>query len=203
MKLLKLNLIIGLLLGAFFSVHIHADELEDQLDQVESEMQNVVNEAQEKFAPKSEGAKQAKQSLKETVHMALGPFRQMSNEDLHRHVEESLMRSGAGAVIKKYPESIDVVSQLLKDNEALPSLSGIVERRDRLWFFVGINIGIILFGIALRKLTSNKDDGLIARARKAIVRFFFLNVLRVVTFVFFFSQELMPTWYIIKDTLKL
>ncbi|EQC48495.1 hypothetical protein M899_1946 [Bacteriovorax sp. BSW11_IV] len=201
MKLLKLSLIIGLLTGAFFSF---GSDLEDDLDNIESQMESVVQKAQTQYG-QDENKESARptQSLKETVRMALGPFRKMSDEELHRHVEDSLKRSGTGALIKKYPQTIDVVSELLKDPEALPSLSGVVERRDRLWFFVGINIGIIFFGIALRKLTSKDGDGLVARARKGLIRFFFLNVLRIATFVYFFYDELMPAWYIVKDTLKL
>lgn len=198
MKPLKLSFIIGLLLGAFFSLSCAADELEDQLNEVQVQMQEIVDEAQSKFDSKES---QGKQDLKKMMQISLAPFREMSDADLHDHVKRSLEQTGAGPLLKKYPEAITIVSDLLKDDEALPSLSEIVQNRERLWIFLAANIGIIFLGFVLRKLTANDKDGLIVRLKKGVFRFLFLNVLRVATFVFFFYAEIMPTWHILKDNL--
>lgn len=141
------------------------------------------------------------EAFKRVLRQVISANQSISRTAFQRQLKVTLTKDGTrNKFLLKDPRYLEFLTTFLRDNKALPELANIVQKKKRLWIFVGINIGIFFFGIALKKLSKNDEDGLITKVRKWFVQLCFTLSLRFGVFFYLFFDDVKPTLDIAKQT---
>lgn len=133
------------------------------------------------------------ESFSESIKKTIAQFQGMSIIELENHIKITFKDSQYAPWFKKYPFFVTFIAEMLRSPEALPQMAKIADQKDKV---VKISVGLlftIILGMFMKRMVP-KSAGFLLRCSHFFIRVFILNVLRIGIFVYFFKNEMGPTW---------
>ena len=118
------------------------------------------------------------------------------SEEIRAMIQLKLNGSFWEWLFKKYPSILNIAVDIVKDQDALAGLLGILIRKEDLKTYGFIWLVILIFGLYVNRLIRPKLPFLKRIGYKLTISFF-LTVINIFLFYSFFSEELAPTLSII------
>ena len=139
--------------------------------------------------------KVSEQSIKEISKL----FREGSI-NVKETIKEKIKGSKVEPLFDKVPQLYDFIESFLRDEDALYGLSQISSDRDRLIKFSLCLLATFVLSFILKKMHQANPLPFLLSFIRFVIRFLFINGIRVAIFYYFFSNELNPTINIFKKT---
>lgn len=133
----------------------------------------------------------------------LGPMQKMPAEEIKRSIlENENVKKYLGTFLLNNPVVLDSVVNVMKSEEALPSLIKIPQDRKKGLIFLGCNILTIIFGFFLKRRMSsfNVDDSFMIGLKNFFKRMFLLYAIRFSLMAYFYHVELGPLVKVVYNT---
>lgn len=137
----------------------------------------------------------------EAVKIALAPLQKMSESELSKLLGDNIAGSTTKKILSKYPSIIHFTVRLIKDKLAIPSLAKIIDDEKRLIRFSLTMLSTFLISIVLKYLLKKSGRTILMAISLWFLRFIIMCSIRMGIIVYFFSQELAPTFKIAMDLL--
>ena len=125
-------------------------------------------------------------------------FGSMSYEASRSEIEKSISKTPAKVIFNSMPKGIDFVTTLVRDNKALLSALNMFKDKAKLFQFFIINVVLFILGFFI--LRKSKDASFSERISKWCIKKALLTSIRIGVLVYFFGDELGPTWNIFQGT---
>ena len=136
----------------------------------------------------------------EAMKVALGPLQKMSEKELMKLLLENTKDSSAREYIDRYPKLAMFTIRLIKDKDALPNLTKIADDEDRFIRFIGIMISTILISFLLKRFMKRAGRPILKAISLWFLRWMIMTTLRFAIILYFFSDEITPTFKIVAKT---
>ncbi|CBW26426.1 putative membrane protein [Halobacteriovorax marinus SJ] len=182
------------------------DNLEESLHDFREQNQKLVEQIQKTHGGAAGGSKgnlnikpeMDVKKLRPIVKQLNSVYSRMSYESSRAQIQENISKSPAKGMAKAFPKTVDFITHLLRDNQALLSLLDMFKDKQKLLYFLLANIFTIILGFVLARRAS-KEGSLFSRLFKWMFRKCFIYGLRIFILIFFFGSELAPTFNIVKE----
>lgn len=136
----------------------------------------------------------------EAIKVTLAPLQKMSEAELMKVLKENTKGSKAEVYVDQFPKLAVFAVRLIKDPEALPMLTKILDNKDQLIRFSGIMIGTILIAFFLKRLMRREGQSVLKTLCLWFLRFIIMTSLRISILYYFYSAEITPTFNIAVKT---
>lgn len=114
-------------------------------------------------------------------------------KDIRDQISDNYFSHGLGKVVKDYcPQFVEKVPELMQDKEILNSLDAIKQQRERLVYFVGINIFLFIVSWLWARTYRQHSVFSFNFWFPCLTRFTIINGARLYVLYYFFSPILMP-----------
>lgn len=141
-----------------------------------------------------------KMKYSEAITIALMPLQKLSEKELIRLLNEKTTDSSIKKYIDQFPKLTVFTVRLIKSKDALPSLTKIADDEDRFIRFAAIMISTILFSFFLKRLMRREGRSILKAVSLWFLRFMIVSSLRLAIVLYFFSEEITPTFKIALET---
>lgn len=125
-------------------------------------------------------------------------FGSMSYDAARAEIESSILQTPAKPIFKAMPKGIDFVTALVRDDKALIASTGMFKDKEKLLHFFIANVAIFILGFFI--LRKSKDARFIEKLSKWAIKKVLLTSVRIGLLVYFFGNDLGPTWKIFRNT---
>lgn len=132
----------------------------------------------------------------QAMKIALEPLQKMTEKELIKLLYENTSGSGVRQYIDQYPKIAVFTVRLIKSRDALPNLARILDDEDKVIRFIGIMISTILFAFFLKRLMKRQGRTILQAVSFWFLRFMIISSLRLAVILYFFSEEISPTFNI-------
>ncbi len=143
-----------------------------------------------------------KGNASEIVRMMIQQFNHVSPVELKTRLLASTEGKPQGNFLKKNPKFLDFIVAAFKHPSALPDFAKILDQRQKLTYFVGVNIFVFFFGMWYKRVQKNRNQN--KEFTKSMNQFIFRTAMmfgiRIGVFVAFFHTEVGPVFGLFKDT---
>ena len=144
----------------------------------------------------------------EQIITMLAPLENVSEEKLKKNLTHNLKDGTIKRFIEGNENFKTFLVKIIKSKKALPQMALIVDKKNRLYIYVLVNIVIfVVFRlksmISKRRNAANKyyrkkfSDGILGK----LVSILMMMGLRIGIFIYFFHKEAEPTWTIFRQTM--
>lgn len=141
--------------------------------------------------------------LKSTMVKGLlqdNPMSKMSHQGLKSFLQQRIKDTKYEKVFSKFPKLLDILVELIRDNDALPSLMSMLDEQEKMLTYSYIVIGVIIFSIILN-IFMFANAGIFKRILFKIFMTVSVPLLNLIIFYLMFKKHLDPTISIIKKYL--
>lgn len=135
-----------------------------------------------------------KLKLHQAVSLALVPLRKMSTNEMRSMILEQTRGQKIYTILVEYPKLLTYMIELIRHEQAIPQLVKIVEDKDRLKKFAAVMLCSILIGFLIARFVSTKEKNLKKIFFLFIMRVLIMFSLRISIIMYFFSEELAPSF---------
>lgn len=179
-----------------------ADDTEELMKQMERdrvELEQATQEAQEKLlklADPTSADSTSDKKLTFNIDEMLAPYRNESSETTKEHLRKKL----EGKPVVNSPKFIDFLDDLIRDDQALQKVANIINDKKKLSAFFVFNILLFLIGHIFKKLhrAKNLKSGAMMRIVRFFWRFSFMSAIRLGVIIYFYGENLSPTWNLVQ-----
>jgi hypothetical protein len=200
----------SILLGPFFCSQASAQEEGQGQVQISQEQQKVLknlnpedfgllNSLKMVATGPSDELLQGYDSLSDLLFNALKVFRELPYEQVMDSVKTATAPTWLGGFLQKNPKGYEFLTKLLRNEEAIPQVVKVITDRAKFYFFIGIVVITFFMGWILKNTGKKKRKTFSAMAKGWVGRFFLVNGVRLSGFIIIFSEEIAPTWQVIKE----
>jgi uncharacterized membrane protein SirB2 len=137
-------------------------------------------------------------NMEPTIRTLTKHFSSMSFDQARSMMAQNISQTPAKPMLKIFPKFVDFVTHLLRSDTALLSLFNMVKDKKKLLHFLIVNVVIFIMGFFILRKKPDLSFG------QRFVRWFIkkgtLISLRVGVLIYFFSNEIGPTWTIAVNT---
>lgn len=169
---------------------------EEEIAEISEALQREQAEALAKIAQMNEDYKNGKAPAID-IEAMLVPYRQLSPEQTKNELAEKLK----GKPVVDNPKLINFLDALFRDKKALPDIVQILNEREKLAYFLGINIVILIMAIMLKRrhYRNNPDGSILGNMTRGLRRFVLITGLRLSTLYFFFGANFARSWELVQS----
>ncbi|WP_127716047.1 hypothetical protein [Halobacteriovorax sp. HLS] len=132
------------------------------------------------------------------IKQLTGQFSRMSRPAARAKIQENIDQTPAKAIFKFIPKGVDFITDLLRSDTALISLLGMFKDKAKLTQFFIANLVTFILGFFILK--KSKEASFFERVTKWFMKKGIIYSLRVGILMYFFSNEVGPTWVIFSNT---
>jgi hypothetical protein len=126
------------------------------------------------------------------------PLHALSVEEVRSRILEGVKDKPGEKIFIKYPKTLDISVDILRDQDALMSLMGIMERKDDLKSYFYFWLGLIIFSLIYKRFFFSKQWNYFQRLFMSLLMTVFVTVTSFGAFYYLFKKELKPTISIIR-----
>lgn len=192
-----------------------SEELENVLDDYRSKNSELVDMVQEmnkdgSISPEDQakllnmygkGKGQSKFSQKEMLKNLEPSIKRLSRhynsmpfDQAKKELTSSVSQTPAKFIIKIFPKFMTFFTNMVRSDNALLKLMSMLKDKDKLMKFLFVNIAIFILGIFI--LRKKPGMSIMERMSRWLLKRGIITGLRISVLIFFFSNELAPTWAI-------
>ena len=170
--------------------------LEHSKEEVVEDFKDQKNIKQKKINadPKNTNLKNIKYS--EAIKVALAPLQKMSESELSKLLRDNTAGSSSGKLISRYPNVILFSVRLIKDKLAIANLAKIIDDQKKLINFSGIMLSTFLISFFLKYFLKKSGRSILKAISIWFLRFMIMISIRLGVIIYFFGEELAPTFKI-------
>jgi hypothetical protein len=144
-----------------------------------------------------------KGNASEMVKLMLQQFAHVGPDQLKARLLAANEGKPQGEFLKNNPRFLNFVVKAFKHPNALPNFAKILDQRQKLTYFVGVNIFIFIFGMWYKRVQKNRNQD--KSATKSMNQFVFRTIfffgLRIGAFIAFFHKEVYQIASIFKNSM--
>lgn len=132
--------------------------------------------------------------------LATGVLSNQPREQLRAHLLEKMKGSRAEPLLKRFPVLVEIMTDLMRDKEALPGLIRVLGQRDALRKYMIIWVAIFIFSFIFRRKVikpSVEEMGFIKRNLISLSVTIFFTTISTLIFYFMFKPDVHPTFAIV------
>jgi len=136
------------------------------------------------------------------VRMMMQQFNHVSPAELKSRLLAATEGKPQGNFLRNNPRFLDFVVKTFKHPDALPDFARILDQRQKLTYFVGVNIFIFFFALWYKRVQKrrNSEKALNKSINQFVFRTIMFTGLRLGVFAAFFHKEVYPLFSIAKST---
>lgn len=169
-------------------------ENESFLKQVQANQDNPA--ALFRMITKTKGAGKGETEFEKILKGALISYRIIPENNLRLMLLQKMNGTSFYKFFIACPKVLLYITKLLRDENALPALYGIIKDRVRLFIFIIVNLVIVIIAWLIKRRLALRSRTLFERFRLWFLRFAIVLSVRVGVLILFFHQDLGPTWRI-------
>lgn len=173
---------------------INPDEIIIEEDVKDNKNQEKIKRKKIKEDDKIDNLKNIKYS--EAIKVALAPLQKMSESELSKLLRDNTKNSSSEKLISNYPNIILFSVRLIKDKLAIPNLAKIIDDQKKLIRFTGIMILTFLISFLLKFVLKKSGRSVLKAVSLWFLRFMIMMSIRLGIIIYFFGEELAPTFKI-------
>ncbi len=193
-------LFICLKMGLLCSPSVFADSANDdsydELQEQSEEMVDAVKDLQQKYSNKD--VKLDPKQMEQTFNLIHEQFKDKSVKDIENDILSQAEGSYLHKFLQKFPKMLTYVATLMKDKEALPKASKIIEDHEKLKTAGLWMLGTFALSFILSKLLIHAGQGIFKRLWMYFLKSSILWGVRIGILVHFYGEYLNPMYKIFK-----
>jgi len=129
-------------------------------------------------------------SMSKTIATVLRPYQTMPRAQIIATVKSMTAGKPYQKFLDSNPKLYEFYADTLQSKDALPSAAGMLQNRNKLYLFAGLNVFIIICGVIFKRLQKNQTGFFMPFIKRMIL----IYGARITLLVVFFGKELGPIW---------
>lgn len=141
-------------------------------------------------------------TVKEQVALALAPLQSLDDKRLTEVINRAIDGSHLKIVAQKFPNFSELLKNIIKSEEAIPGIVNIAEDKQRLIYFAAAILTSFIIGFLSKRIFYGRHYGCVGTVVGFILHCIFMTAIRIGIVIYFFGQDLSPTFKIITSWIE-